>query len=68
MPWETRCNTDQKQKGRCTECKFDKVSAYKREAIRPVGSSAVFSQIRTFADLNLPLSTLGTYLQEIGRG
>jgi C1A family cysteine protease len=26
MPWENRCNTDQKQTGRCTECKFDKSS------------------------------------------
>jgi len=24
MPWEDRCNTDQKQKGRCKQCKFDK--------------------------------------------
>jgi len=23
MPWENRCNTDQKQKGRCSECKYD---------------------------------------------
>jgi C1A family cysteine protease len=27
MPWETRCNTDQKQSGRCKQCKFEKSAA-----------------------------------------